>query len=192
MSSSKNPLGGDSHLQGAARGLPQAGLIAITWSGWLLATVFVFLRCYVRLTDMRKLHVDDYWILAAFAFLTTNAILQTVQTPHSYYVTKASAGLVPMSEKLIHTALTYAKFEFAIISIFWTITWSVKFSFLAMYWRLFDGLSNYRRAWVGVVVFSVLSYIGCWFASAWTCHPPSGYFKWGRSEDFMHEDSPKY
>lgn len=141
--------------------------------------MFVGLRCFVRITETRRLHTDDYWVIAAFILLTANAVLQTLQTPSLYYLVWASAGRVPAGEELIVQGSRYTYFEFVIIALFWTITWSVKSSFLAMYWRLFDGLPNYRKVWFGVVIFAVGSYIGCWFASVWTCHPPSTYFKFG-------------
>jgi len=125
--------------------------------------------------------MDDYWILAAFALLTINAVLQTLQTPSLYYLVWMSAGRVPADEKFVIYGTRYTYYEFVIIALFWTVIWSVKSSFLAMYWRLFDGLPNYRRALICVAVFAVGSYIGCWFGSVWTCHPPSAYFKFGES-----------
>lgn len=181
MSISNNEVANEARLQGAARGLSPSGLIAVAWSGWVLAAMFVGLRCLVRITETRRLHTDDYWVLAAFVLLTTNAVLQTLQTPSLYYLVWASAGQVQPGEELVVQGTRYTYFEFVIIALFWTITWSVKSSFLAMYWRLFDGLPNYRKAWIGVAVFAVGSYIGCWFASVWTCHPPSTYFKFGES-----------
>ena len=56
---------------------------------------------------------------------------------------------------------------FTIIGLFWTIVWSVKASFLALYYRLFDGLPHYLRIWWFVAVFTALAYVGCWIASVW-------------------------
>lgn len=94
MSISNNEVANEARLQGAARGLSPSGLIAVAWSGWVLAAMFVGLRCLVRITETRRLHTDDYWVLAAFVLLTTNAVLQTLQTPSLYYLVWASAGQV--------------------------------------------------------------------------------------------------
>ena len=56
----------------------------------------------------------------------------------------------------------------------------VKASFLAFYWRLFDGLPRYRKWWTAVAVFAAASYVGCWIAIALTCHPASLHFNIGR------------
>ncbi|KAK5166446.1 uncharacterized protein LTR77_007989 [Saxophila tyrrhenica] len=169
----------DAQLAGAALGLSENGLIAVAWAGFTLAACFVGLRCYARITDTHRLYADDYCMLAALFFLGTNAVLQTLQAESLYYVVYASVGLRPM-EGLLDEGNIYVRYQFAIIALFWTIVWSVKASFLVLYWRLFDGLKADRRILLGVAAFTVAAYIGCWFASVWTCHPPSTYFDFGQ------------
>ena len=178
--SSDGPIN-QARLQGAARNLSRGGLIAVTWAGFALASGFVFLRCHVRITESRRLYSDDYWLLAALFFLGLNAILQTLQTPSLYYLIYASSGEAPAGQALIDQGNVYVRYQFVIILLFFTIIWSVKYSFLALYYRLFKGLSAYRRVWWVVVNFAAMAYIGCWIASIWTCHPPSTYFDFGKS-----------
>jgi hypothetical protein len=176
--SSDGPIN-QARLQGAARNLTRGGLIAVTWAGFALACGFVLLRCHVRLTESRRLYSDDYWLLAALFFLGLNAILQTLQAPSLYYLIYASSGEAPAGETLIDQGNIYVRYQFVIILLFFTIIWSVKYSFLALYYRLFKGLSTYRRVWWVVVCFAAMAYIGCWITSIWTCHPPSTYFDFG-------------
>jgi hypothetical protein len=178
MSSDGNPIN-QARLSGAARGLTPEGLIIVTWCGFGLACGFVLLRIYVRITESNRLSSDDYWLLAALFFLATQAVLQTLQTPSLYYLIYASGGEVPAGKALIDKGNIYVRYQFVIIVLFWTITWSVKYSFLALYHRLFNGLAIYRKIWWVVVVFAALAYVGCWIASVWTCHPPSTYFDFG-------------
>lgn len=154
--------GDEAKLQGTARHLDSQGLIAIGWVGVGLAAVFVALRCYARFTEMKRLHADDYWMLAALMFLTTNAILSTLQSPSLYYLVDVSVGRVPAGAPLLVQGNIYVRYEFVIIGLFWTVLWCVKASFLSLFYRLFDGLPNYRRLWWAVVLFSGTSYIGCW------------------------------
>ena len=167
-------------LSGAAKGLPEHGLIAVAWAGFGLAAFFVAFRMYARITEAHKLFTDDYWMLTALLFLVINAILQTLQTPSLYYLVYVSVGRVPAGQALLDEGNIYVRYEFVVIAFFWTVTWCVKASFLALYWRLFDGLPGYRKIWWGVVVFTALAYVGCWIASVWTCHPPSTYFDFGK------------
>ena len=92
-------------------------------------------------------------------------MLQTLQAWHLYYIIKATAGLEPLSEaELLWHGNEYVKYEYCIIRLFWTILWSVKASWLALYWRLFNGLQVYQRWWKGVAVFIFATYAGCWLA----------------------------
>ncbi|KAJ5463717.1 hypothetical protein N7475_008661 [Penicillium sp. IBT 31633x] len=89
-------------------------------------------------------------MLLAVALLITNAVLQTLQAPHLYYVVLNITG-----PDIVHHGLRYTHYEFAIIGIFW-------------------------RVWWATVVFVALAYIGCWMTSVYTCHPPSDYFQFGK------------
>jgi hypothetical protein len=186
--SSDGPIN-QARLQGAARNLTRGALIAVTWAGFALACGFVLLRCHVRISESRRLYSDDYWLLAALFFLGLNAILQTLQTPSLYYLIYASSGEAPAGQALIDQGNVYVRYQFVIILLFFTIIWSVKYSFLALYYRLFKGQSTYRRIWWFVANFAALAYIGCWIASIWTCHPPSTYFDFGMPFCFLDSRS---
>ncbi|CAG7928988.1 unnamed protein product [Penicillium olsonii] len=157
--------------------LPPSGLIGIAWGGASLGIVFTSARLLVRVKYMKRLLADDYFMLFALVLLVTNAILHTLQTPHLYYL-----GLHPTGSDIEYHVLRYLCYEFAMSGIFWTILWSVKGSFLALFWMVSDGLPVYRRVWWAVVVFSCLGYIGCWVVLVYTCHPPSSYFKYGEGQ----------
>jgi len=167
-------------LTGASRGLPSYGLIAVIWAGFILASVFLGLRCFARLSETRKLFADDYWMLVALFFLLVNAILQTVQTYPLYYLVGASLDEIPEGEALLAQGGKFVYLEFITIGLFRTIIWCVKASFLTLYWRLFESLPACRRLWWAVAVFAALAYVGCWISSALVCHPPSAYFHFGK------------
>lgn len=180
--------GASARLTGAAKGLDEAGLKAVAWAGVATAGVFLALRLFARLREARCLFIDDVWMIASFVVLTINAILQTLQAESLFYILYVSIGRLPVDEGLVVEGTAYVKYQFAIIGLMWTVLWCVKASFLSLYWRLFDGLPHYKRVWWLVVVFTALAYAGCWFASAWTCHPPSTYFQFGKelcSNHFM-------
>jgi hypothetical protein len=154
--------------------LSERGLIAVTWTGAGLGILFTGCRLAIRLTRLKRLLADDYAILAALFFLISNAILQTLQAPHLYYMVQT-----PQGGDIAHHAVMYVHYEFVIIALFWTVLWSVKAAFLAIFWKTTDQLPVYRRWWWAIAVFCTLAYIGCWLASALNCHPPSAYFKLG-------------
>lgn len=169
---------------GVAKRIPEDGIIAIAWVGVGLSFLFVIARTAIRVYKVEGLAADDYWIYFAWLALALNALLQTIQTPHLYYVTYATAGLRPLDQKLIDHGNVYVRYEFAIIGLFWTALWGVKASFLALFWKLFDGLPVFRRWWIAVAIFTFLAYVGCWVASIMNCHPASLYFKFGSNPLF--------
>ena len=168
---------------GIAAHLPPGGLVALIWGGVGLAFMFVGARTVIRIYTVERLAWDDYWIYVAWVLLTLNGVLQTIQAPHIYYVSRAAAGLVPADEAVIYHGNIYVRYEFVSIGLFWTVLWAVKASFLAMFWRLFDGLPRYRRWLVCIGVFSFFAYVGCWISSILNCHPASMYFKFGRLQN---------
>ncbi|KIX06814.1 uncharacterized protein Z518_04790 [Rhinocladiella mackenziei CBS 650.93] len=179
-STSSVAAGASARLTGAARGLSEGGLKAVAWAGVATAASFLSLRLFSRFREARRLFADDYWMVASFIVLTVNAVLQTLQTESLYYILYVSVGRIAAGEELITQGNIYVRYEFAIIGLMWTVLWCVKASFLALFWRLFEGLPPYKRLWWVVAVFSALAYAGCWIASAWTCHPPSTYFQFGQ------------
>lgn len=165
---------GVSAPRGVATTLSVDGLIAITWTGAALGILFTAIRITIRLTQMKRLLTDDYFVLLALAFLIVNAVLQTLQAPHLYYLALDLTG-----PDIIYHGTLYTCYEFAIIGLFWSVLWAIKGSFLALFWIISDNLPQYRRAWWATTIFAVLAYIGCWLASVFTCHPASNYFKFG-------------
>ncbi|KAJ5118463.1 hypothetical protein N7448_010170 [Penicillium atrosanguineum] len=166
---------GASAPQGVATTLSADGLIAVTWTGAALGILFTGIRITIRLTQMKRLLTDDYFVLLALAFLIANAVLQTLQAPHLYYMALDLTG-----PDIMYHGTLYTYYEFAIIGVFWSVLWAIKGSFLALFWIISDGLPHYRRAWWAITIFAIVAYIGCWLASVFTCHPASNYFKFGK------------
>lgn len=104
------------------------------------------------------------------------AVLQTEQIPSLYYVTYLQAGRIQIAADTAQKSVQLARWQFPIIKLFWTVLWSVKASFLAIFYRLVKPFVLYRRIWYGVAVFTFLAYVGCVVSSALTCSPPSDYF----------------
>ncbi|KAH8423752.1 uncharacterized protein LDX57_001508 [Aspergillus melleus] len=167
MSSTDSPQGVASHL-------PARGLIAVTWVGVALGILLASTRIVIRMRRMNRLLADDYFVLLALAFLITNAALQTIQAPHLYYT-----ALTPTGPEIDYHGNQYVRYEFAIIGLFWSVLWSIKGSFLALFWMLTEGLPRYRWACCGVGTFATAAYTVCWLLSALNCHPPQDYFHFG-------------
>lgn len=169
----------DAPLTGAAVHIDRHGLKAVVWVCFAVPTVFVFLRLGVRWRQNRIFLPDDYWIIFSWACLLTMAVLQTVQMDALWYTTYLSAGRIAPTEEAGRYAEELVRWQFPIIKLFWTVLWSVKASFLAVFYRLVRPFPILRRIWYAVAAFAALAYIGCWISSTLTCDPPSKYFEAG-------------
>jgi hypothetical protein len=177
MSGNSQTPTGLAPIQGVAAHLSEKGLVGVTWLGAGLATLFVIARTVIQLSRLNGLGPEDIWIYLALSCLLTLAVLQTIQAGDLYYILEQTSG-----PDIVKHGTQYAAYEFGVIGLFWSTLWSIKASFLALYWRLFGYLPEYRLVWWLMATFTVLAYIGCWLASIFTCHPPSTYFQFGTSD----------
>lgn len=141
--------------------------------------MFMTTRIVVRLHHNRRLLSDDYWMIFAWLAHTTLCALQTVQQDSLWYTTELAAGRFPPDKETAHQLEELVRWQFPIIKLFWVVLWSVKSSFLAIFFRLVKPFPVRRRLWYCVVVFVFLAFVGCVVSSALTCSPPSDYFKAG-------------
>ena len=95
--------------------LQPAGLIAIVWLSVGLATIFIIARTFLRLTRVKGLRYEDFFV-SAYLMLVVNAVLQTVQIPDLHYIDRVHAGLQPLSD-----GDQYIKYGYCILGLFWTI-----------------------------------------------------------------------
>ena len=165
--------------------LPSTALIAIVWSCVALAVVFVAARAYFRVTSNQVLGFEDHWIHFSYFVLVVNSVLQTVQVSDLYTIEEYYARLQPPEASLTLIGNRYIIFEYCILGFFWTVLWCVKASWLAAYGRVFDGLQLYRGRWRSVVLFVIVSYVGCWVVNLSVCHPVSALFHFGKFPCFL-------
>ena len=156
--------------------LPRKSLLILIWVCFSAAFFLVTLRTVIRLrspTSRRLLPLEDCWILLALTSLLALCILETIQLPSLYYITGVLSGVIPITsaEVIISQTENYLRYQFPIVILFWTVLWSVKAAFLALYWRLFRDLPWYRRAWFVLAVFTFLAYGGCVTTLALSCGP---------------------
>ncbi|SPQ24849.1 c38b474c-1d7b-47f4-8fe7-35bd6da4a404 [Thermothielavioides terrestris] len=156
--------------------LPRRSLLILIWTCCSAAFLLVAVRTIIRLrspSGSRRPSADDCLIFFALASLITLCVLETVQLPSLYYITGILSGAVPLTsaETIIAETENYLRFQFPIVILFWTVLWSVKASFLALYFRLFRDLKWYRRVWFVLAVFTFLVYGGCIVTLSLSCGP---------------------
>lgn len=161
--------------------MDKQSLLILLWTSFSVALVSIALRTAIRLRVATRPTADDYWITLALLALLTLIILETIQHPSLYQITGMMDG-TPVTDfnRLIADTEHYLRYQFAIIILYWTVLWSVKAGFLALYFRFFRELKHYRRAWYALVVFTFLAYIGCIITLTLSCGHPTNFFRFAK------------
>lgn len=171
----------DAPLGGTANNVDRAGLVAIIWTCFGVATTFASARIAVRLHTSRRLQIDDWWIVLAWAAMLTMCIIETIAQDAVWYALGLLAGrFMPEMDSMVWDLEQLARWQFASIKLFFVCLWSVKASFLALFYRVVQPFTTRRRLWYVITTFVTLSFIGCVISSVLTCDPPSNYFKFGK------------
>ncbi|KAH7029080.1 uncharacterized protein B0I36DRAFT_128162 [Microdochium trichocladiopsis] len=76
-----------------------------------------------------------------------------------YDMLLVGAGLAAPTADFMANSSVYLKCQFASTLLFWTCLWTVKACFLAFFYRLVNNLAWPRRVWIGICVFTGLTYV---------------------------------
>lgn len=151
---------------------------ALIWGLFALATVFTVIRFTVRWNSQHRFYGDDWFALTSWFSLLTLAILYTANAGSVFFLSNYSkiyytTGVAPdidINELMYHYKL-FAIVQLIAMLFFWTTLWAGKFSLLAFYRRLMEGVSGYMRWLWLVVVINVLTYLACFLSNFLTCLP---------------------
>lgn len=152
-------------------------LQGVMWAGIALATIFTIIKTIIRLHISKKLFIDDALVYIALIVLIIMGVLYTLVNDTIFEIILVSTGKLPATPSFFLRMTFFLRIQFAIIVLFWTALWAVKFSFLVYYKKLFIGLpGNMQKAWWAVSAFALCAYIGCWITQLTSCEPMSSYF----------------
>ncbi|KAJ3485602.1 hypothetical protein NLG97_g6778 [Lecanicillium saksenae] len=163
--------------QNVSQSADKEGLIACLCVG----IVFVIMRTGARWYKLRKIPFqmeDIFMYLALVAFILTVALYYaTIDT--FFKVTAISEGREQPYPKLAEDLVLMLKEFFVVQFFFWLTLWAVKWSLLFMFKRLTEGLPLYTQIWWGVLVYSVLVFIGCCISNFTSCSSMKAWFTAG-------------
>jgi hypothetical protein len=153
------------------------GLHAILWVCFSTATLFVAARLALRWRQNHKFLADDCWIILAYAAYLIMVVLLALQIRPLWevlYIYDGRLNLLtkntpPVARRLIRLLLP-------MLSMFWTVLWCVKASFLALFYPLVKRFRVQNFLWYCVCVFAGLAYVGCWISSMLSCEAPAHFF----------------
>lgn len=170
-----------------------SGLAGIVWSVFCVASVFVTARLSVRVYSHRALQTDDGWIILAWVVMLVMSAISTVQRDSIWFTYGAKEGRIhPSASELDLEREQLARWQFALVTLFWIALWSVKASFLAVFRQVTLPFKVQHRIWLGVTAFLSLAFLGCILCNVFSCSHPSDYFTAGKCRSASDIDHRKF
>ncbi|KIN03106.1 hypothetical protein OIDMADRAFT_195706, partial [Oidiodendron maius Zn] len=151
----------------------------------VLGIIFSGARTVTRWTKDHSIAAEDYlcWFATA-AYITLIALYFSILRI-IYTVTAVAAGEVLPTASFVPDGNRMMRCLFTIQLLFWTTLYCVKISLLCLFRRLTLGLPVYERVWLGVLAFTVLSYIGSIISELTSCKPLRTYFFIGQCVSYQ-------
>ncbi|KAL1955950.1 hypothetical protein VTO42DRAFT_7935 [Malbranchea cinnamomea] len=153
------------------------GQVTSTGYAMIVLASLVFLgRFGLRFWKSIGVQWEDLFIVLSWAFFLAMTILYIIVIPAVYRVTGVMAGEDSPYATMIQDALFMKRIFFATTLLLWASLWSVKLSLLVLYRRLLARLKTEIRVWWGVLIFTILSFIGCVISNFTSCDSMSAWF----------------
>lgn len=152
------------------------------WIGVTLASVLTAVRTVLQHRRNRRFYSNDFFIMFAMLCHIATAIVCQVSIPPMYSLARVFAGLLPAPPNFIENTNFFLRLQFALDIVLWTTSWSVKFSLLLFFWRLFDSVNTPMRIfWSVMCVITAATYITSIILQCFACHPIQNFFHLGTS-----------
>ena len=119
----------------------------------VITTLIAGARFTIAFSRLKQFSWDDGFLIAAYVFFLAVSILYLVATPTMFRLQALEEGKIKLYPTVSSDGLFVQKIFFVTTSGLWFTLWCVKFSLLALYRRMMNGLPRYIRIWWFVVVF---------------------------------------
>lgn len=135
--------------------------LGMLWAFTGASGLFVVFRILVRLVSFRRLFLDDFFVLLAWAIMLTTAIIWQIEAQVLYDLYAVSSGMKPYTPDILPRFGTFIRFIAPLTILFYAGLWCIKFAFLTFFRRLGSKIKSHRVWWFVVLFVS----IGVWISS---------------------------
>ncbi len=157
----------------------------IAWTLTALACGLTTGRFIIHWRKSRKIRCDDILNAAAAILLVGYIITYQLFTPLAYGEELYELGITDkMPPNFNHD--TNTKYNRTNVLLFWLVIYTVKASFLALYWELFQVSRRFRIAWSVIAVYTALSFLVTWLWFFWRCGSPKNLVNLGKFSVSQH------
>jgi hypothetical protein len=135
-------------------------------------------RFVIHWRKVKRIRWEDIFNAIACVFLIGFTTTYQLYVPIEYNAELYSLGLSnhPPTHRHVDRDLRY---QIANVLLFWLVIYSVKASFLALYWNIFEFSTRFRVAWGSLAAFTFLSFGITLVSVIWHCGPPQDFANYG-------------
>ena len=142
---------------------------------WTLMSVDILLtggRLYIHWKNIKKIRLDDIFNVIALLFLLGFMITWQCAAPPALELQMYKMGLSSKAPQHFD-AQEALRYQTANLVLYWCLKSSVKGSFVALYWYIFDFCKRFRITWVLLTIYTILSFLITLLAIFWHCGSPT-------------------
>ncbi|KAK7547085.1 hypothetical protein BKA81DRAFT_331784 [Phyllosticta paracitricarpa] len=142
----------------------------------VLTTTVVIARFALRVWKKKPLQIEDVLVFISYLFFLALTTCYIAVTPYMFRVYAVSEGKMERYDGLEDEAKIVIKIFFCSSMLLWCTLWSVKFSLLALYRRLMNGLKAYITLWWCLVIFCAVTLVGAIVSNFTSCSSMHAWF----------------
>jgi hypothetical protein len=132
----------------------------------------------------KRIRADDIFngiaVIFLIAFMVTWQKYVPIELPAQLY----AAGVTD-TPPVEYDPIDAMKTDFANLIVFWCTIYSVKASFLALYWQIFEISRRFRIAWYALATYILISFLITVLSVFWHCGSPATLIDPGKIVDVI-------
>ncbi|KAJ5794159.1 hypothetical protein N7457_000758 [Penicillium paradoxum] len=160
--------------------VPQSIFLGVIWALTGTSLLFILVRIYAQFTSFRRLFIDDFLVILAWIMFFTSAVIWQIEGKVLEELNAISAGTKPFKLGFLPRYLKFRRFIAPFEILFYSALWCVKFSFLALFYRISAKVKTFRTWWFVVLFCTASVYIASVADIEYKC-------SWGELEYIWNE-----
>ncbi|KGO78081.1 hypothetical protein PITC_041120 [Penicillium italicum] len=136
--------------------VPESVFLGVLWALTGISFIFIAFRFYAQVTSFRRLFLDDFLVVLAWIIILTTAVIWQVKGKVLYELYAISAGTKPFDPEFLPRYNKFMRFNAPLQILYYSALSCVKFSFMALFYRI-SAKVRPLRVWWFVVLFCTTS-----------------------------------
>ncbi|KAJ5185589.1 hypothetical protein N7491_006542 [Penicillium cf. griseofulvum] len=139
--------------------VPESLFLGVLWALTGVSFIFVAFRIYAQVASFCRLFLDDFLVVLAWVIMLTAAVIWQVEGKILYDLYAISAGTKQFTLEFLPRYNKFMRFSAPFEILFYSALWCVKFSFMALFYRISAKVKSLRIWWFVVLFCTASVYI---------------------------------